>query len=76
MQELHNNTIINRIIKDVGTALQRIKEEKMNSDVEKENSITYNCGIVSTSNERIGLFYNNISIKGKYDYNKEEFILV
>ena len=75
MQESHNNTIINRIIKDVGTALQSIKEE-MNSDIEKENSITYNCGIVSTSNERIGLFYNNISIKGKYDYNKEEFILV
>lgn len=75
MQESHNNTIINRIIKDVGTALQSIKKE-MNSDVEKENSITYNCGIVSTSNERIGLFYNDISIKGKYDYNKEEFILV
>ena len=75
MQESHNNTIINRIIKDVGTALQNVKKE-MNSDVEKENSITYECGIVSTSNERIGLFYNNISIKGKYDYNKEEFILV
>ena len=75
MQESHNNTIINRIIKDVGIALQNIKEE-MNSDVEKENSITYKCGIVSTSNERIGLFYNNISIKGKYDYDKEEFILV
>ena len=75
MQESHNNTIINRIIKDVGTALQNIKKE-MNSDVEKENSITYNCGIVSTSNERIGLFYNDISIKGKYDYDKEEFILV
>lgn len=75
MQESHNNTIINRIIKDVGTALQSIKEE-MNSDVEKENSITYECGIVSTSNERIGLFYNKISIIGKYDFNKEEFILV
>lgn len=75
MQKSHNNTIINRIIKDVGTALQNIKEE-MNSDIEKENSITYNCGIVSTSDERIGLFYNNISIIGKYDYDKEEFILV
>ena len=75
MQESYNNTIINRIIKDVGTTLQSIKEE-MNSDIEKENTITYECGIVSTSNERIGLFYNNISIIGKYDFDKEEFILV
>lgn len=75
MQKSHNNTIINRMIKDAGTALQSIKEE-MNSDIEKENSITYECGIVSTSNEIIGLFYHNISIIGKYDFDKEEFILV
>ena len=75
MQESYNNTIFNRIIKDVGTTLQSIKEQ-MNSDVEKENSITYECGIVPTSNERIGLFYHNISIIGKYDFDKEEFILV